>query len=89
MFATQRAGREVLKGTVDANLPARVALKMPRKVDSRLVLGEPGAEALLGRGDLLYKDIGAPIRLQGLLTTREELAALAGETPSTRTAGSR
>jgi hypothetical protein len=38
---------------------------------------------------LLYKDIGAPIRLQGLLTTREELAALAGETPSTRTAGSR
>ena len=89
VFATQRAGREVLKGTVDANLPARVALKMPRKVDSRLVLGEPGAEALLGRGDLLYKDIGAPIRLQGLLTTREELAALAGETPSTPTAGSR
>jgi S-DNA-T family DNA segregation ATPase FtsK/SpoIIIE len=77
VFATQRAGREILKGTIDSNLPARVALSVPRETDSRLVLGEPGAETLLGKGDLLYKDIGAPVRLQGLLVTREELAALA------------
>jgi hypothetical protein len=76
VFATQRAGREVLKGTIDANLPARVALAVARKIDSRLVLGEAGAESLLGRGDLLYKDIGEPVRIQGLLVTREELAAL-------------
>jgi hypothetical protein len=77
VFATQRAGREILKGTIDSNLPARVALSVPREIDSRLVLGEPGAEKLLGKGDLLYKDIGAPVRLQGLLVTREELAGLA------------
>ena len=77
VFATQRAGREVLKGTIDSNLPARVALSVPREIDSRLVLGEPGAEKLLGKGDLLYKDIGAPVRLQGLLVTRDELARIA------------
>jgi hypothetical protein len=77
VFATQRAGREILKGTIDSNLPARVALSVPRDIDSRLVLGEVGAEKLLGKGDLLYKDIGAPVRLQGLFVTREELAAFA------------
>jgi DNA segregation ATPase FtsK/SpoIIIE-like protein len=77
VFATQRAGREILKGTIDSNLPARVALSVPREIDSRLVLGEAGAEKLLGKGDLLYKDIGVPIRLQGLLVTRDELSEIA------------
>lgn len=77
VFATQRAGREILKGTIDSNLPARVALSVPREIDSRLVLGEAGAEKLLGKGDLLYKDIGSPVRLQGLLVTREELSEIA------------
>ena len=80
MSATQRAGREILKGTIDSNLPARVALAMPRGTDSRLVLGEAGAETLLGKGDLLYKDIGAPVRVQGLLVARETLLRLAGVT---------
>jgi hypothetical protein len=77
VLATQRAGREILRGPIDGHLPARVALSLPRKVDSQRVLGEPGAEMLLGRGDLLYKDIGAPVRLQGLLVRRDELTALA------------
>jgi DNA segregation ATPase FtsK/SpoIIIE-like protein len=64
----------------DSNLPARVALAMPRATDSRLVLGEGGAETLLGKGDLLYKDIGAPVRLQGLVVARETLLRLAGVT---------
>jgi hypothetical protein len=77
VFATQRAGRDVLNGAIDGHLPARVALSVARKADSRLVLGEPGAETLLGKGDLLYKDIGAPVRLQGLLVAPQELTALA------------
>jgi len=81
VFATQRAGREILKGTIDSNLPARVALTVARDTDSRLILGEAGAENLLGRGDLLYKDIGAPVRLQGLHVTAEELFAAAAGTP--------
>lgn len=81
VFATQRAGREILKGTIDSNLPARVALTVARDTDSRLILGEAGAENLLGRGDLLYKDIGAPVRLQGLHVTSEELFAAAAGTP--------
>jgi hypothetical protein len=81
VFATQRAGREILKGTIDSNLPARVALTVARDTDSRLILGEAGAENLLGRGDLLYKDIGAPVRLQGLHVTAEELFAAAAGAP--------
>jgi DNA segregation ATPase FtsK/SpoIIIE-like protein len=77
VFATQRAGREVLVGTIDSNLPARLALSVPRSADSRLVLGEAGAETLLGKGDLLYKDLGSPVRLQGLMVTRAELEELA------------
>jgi hypothetical protein len=77
VFATQRAGREILKGTIDSNLPARVALAVPRANDSRLILGERGAESLLGKGDLLYKDIGAPVRAQGLVVSKEALTRLA------------
>lgn len=77
VFATQRAGREVLKGAIDSNLPGRVALSVASAIDSRLILGEAGAETLLGKGDLLYKDIGEPVRLQGLWISREELEKLA------------
>jgi S-DNA-T family DNA segregation ATPase FtsK/SpoIIIE len=76
VFATQRAGREIIRGTIDSNLPARVALAVPRGIDSRLILGEAGAETLLGRGDLLYKDIGAPVRAQSLIVARETLSRL-------------
>jgi S-DNA-T family DNA segregation ATPase FtsK/SpoIIIE len=78
IFATQRPSRDIVKGVIDANFSGRVALKVVRPMESRIILDETGAETLLGRGDLLYKDIGSPVRLQGLLVTRSELEGLAG-----------
>jgi S-DNA-T family DNA segregation ATPase FtsK/SpoIIIE len=77
VFATQRPSRDIVKGVIDANLSGRVALKVGKGIESRIILDETGAETLLGRGDLLYKDIGSPVRLQGLFVTRSELEALA------------
>ena len=65
VIATQQPSREVIKGALDANIPARVGLKMECAIESRMLLGIPGAETLLGYGDLLFKDIGDPVRLQG------------------------
>jgi DNA segregation ATPase FtsK/SpoIIIE-like protein len=66
MVATQQPSREVIKGALDAVIPARVGLQMARDIESRMLLGVPGAETLLGHGDLLFKDLGDPVRLQGL-----------------------
>lgn len=76
IFATQRPSRDIVKGVIDANFGGRVALKVVRPIESRIILDETGAETLLGRGDLLYKDIGSPVRLQGLFATRSELEVL-------------
>ncbi len=76
IFATQRPSRDIVKGVIDANFSGRVALKVVRPIESRIILDETGAETLLGRGDLLYKDIGSPVRLQGLYVTRNELQEL-------------
>ena len=76
IFATQRPSRDIVKGVIDANFSGRVALKVVRPIESRIILDETGAETLLGRGDLLYKDIGSPVRLQGLFVTRSELEEL-------------
>lgn len=76
MFATQRPSRDIVKGVIDANFSGRVALKVVRPLESRIILDDIGAETLLGSGDLLYKDIGSAVRLQGLFTTRAELDEL-------------
>jgi DNA segregation ATPase FtsK/SpoIIIE, S-DNA-T family len=76
IFATQRPSRDIVKGVIDANFSGRVALKVARPIESRLILDEAGAASLLGRGDLLYKDIGNPVRLQGLFVTRGEMEEL-------------
>jgi DNA segregation ATPase FtsK/SpoIIIE, S-DNA-T family len=76
IFATQRASRDVVRGVIDTNLTARVACKVPKDTDSRLILGHPGAATLLGRGDLLFKDLGEPVRLQSPLVENNELKAL-------------
>lgn len=70
IIATQQPSRETIKGALDANIPARVALKMGKAIESRMMLGESGAEHLLGSGDLLFKSIGAPRRLQGVYAPR-------------------
>ena len=77
VFATQRPDRNVVSGVIDTNLMARVCLRVVKPTESRIVLGgEPGASTLLGRGDLLFKDLGAPVRLQSPYVTDQELAEL-------------
>jgi hypothetical protein len=69
ILATQEPSRETIKGPLDSNIPARVGLKMGKALESTMLLNEPGAERLLGHGDLLFKDIGKPRRLQAPLLT--------------------
>ena len=77
VFATQRPDRNVVTGVIDTNLMARVCLRVVKPAESRIVLGgEPGASTLLGRGDLLFKSLGSPVRLQSPFVTDEELEAL-------------
>jgi DNA segregation ATPase FtsK/SpoIIIE-like protein len=67
ILATQQPSREVVKGVLDSNIPARVGLMMVKREESKMLLGQAGAENLLGKGDLLFRDIGDPIRLQAPL----------------------
>jgi energy-coupling factor transporter ATP-binding protein EcfA2 len=67
ILATQQPSREVIKGTLDSNIPARVGLMMVKREESKMLLGQAGAENLLGKGDLLFRDVGDPIRLQAPL----------------------
>ncbi len=81
ILATQEASRETVKGALDSNLPARVGLKMGRHLESNMLLGQAGAEKLLGHGDLLFKDIGAPRRLQAPLLTEANREAIFSRMP--------
>ena len=71
IIATQQPSRKVIKGALDANIPARIGLKMNKAMESNMLLGTKGAERLLGNGDLLFKDIGEPERLQALLLSEK------------------
>lgn len=64
VLATQQPSRQVITGIIQANLPCRVALALASHIESNMILGTRGAERLTGQGDLLYKDLGDPIRLQ-------------------------
>lgn len=64
ILATQEPRRETIRGPLDSNIPARVGLWMQKATESRMLLSESGAEKLLGNGDLLFKDVGSPRRLQ-------------------------
>lgn len=77
VFATQRPSADVVGGTIRANLVARVALRVDSALNSRIVLEQPGAESLLGRGDLLFRSLGDPVRLQSPYVRDDELRALA------------
>ena len=75
ILATQRPSVDVITGVIKANLPARVSFKVASKVDSRTVLDSNGAEALLGKGDMLFLQPGKEdlIRIQGALVKDDEI----------------
>lgn len=79
IIATQRPSADVITGLIKANFPARIAFAVASNVDSRVILDQPGAERLLGRGDMLFQapDAPAPVRLQGAYVSEEEVARLA------------
>jgi DNA segregation ATPase FtsK/SpoIIIE, S-DNA-T family len=72
VLAVQQPSREIVKGTLQATIPARVGLRVTSRIESHMLLNRAGAEDLLGNGDLLFKDIGEPVRLQGLYLPPEE-----------------
>jgi S-DNA-T family DNA segregation ATPase FtsK/SpoIIIE len=78
IIATQRPSVDVVTGLIKANFPARVAFAVSSGVDSRVILDQPGAERLLGRGDMLFQapDAPAPVRLQGVFVSDEEIVRL-------------
>jgi DNA segregation ATPase FtsK/SpoIIIE, S-DNA-T family len=78
VFATQRPSADVVRGPILANFMARVALRVASAINSRLVVERAGAEALLGKGDLLFKALGDPVRLQSPYATEEDLRGVLG-----------
>ena len=74
IMATQRPSVDVITGTIKANFPTRISFQVTSKIDSRTILGEGGAETLLGQGDMLYMTGGGRIaRVHGPLVTDDEV----------------
>lgn len=88
IVATQRPSVDVITGLMKANIPARIAFSVASVIDSRTILDSPGAEKLLGRGDMLMQtaELSKPVRIQGAYISEEEMKRVveylkSGETP--------
>ena len=78
IMATQRPSVDVITGVIKANLPTRISFAVTSRIDSRTILGEQGAEQLLGKGDMLYKPSSDPIkRVHGPFVSDEEVERVA------------
>ncbi|BBB66370.1 hypothetical protein UNDYM_2117 [Undibacterium sp. YM2] len=75
ILATQRPSVDVITGLIKANIPTRIAFQVSSKIDSRTILDQMGAEALLGMGDMLYlpPGTGLPVRVHGAFVSDEEV----------------
>jgi DNA segregation ATPase FtsK/SpoIIIE, S-DNA-T family len=78
ILSTQRPSVNVITGLIKANIPARISFAVASVTDSRVILDSPGAEKLLGRGDMLYlpPDLAKPVRIQGCFVSDNEVTKL-------------
>jgi S-DNA-T family DNA segregation ATPase FtsK/SpoIIIE len=74
IMATQRPSVDIITGTIKANFPTRISFKVASKIDSRTILGEQGAEQLLGQGDMIFASgVGRMLRVHGPFVSDEEV----------------
>ena len=78
IVATQRPSVDVITGLIKANIPSRIAFMVSSQIDSRTIIDMPGAEKLVGNGDMLFKpqDLNKPKRIQGPFISDDEVLAL-------------